>query len=199
MQTHEVVGIIAGVIGAVGAIPYVADTLRGRTRPNRATWTVYAVVGSCAVVSSFAAGGTWSLLVGVAYALGPMAILLASIRHGEGGWNPLDRWCLLGAAAGLAAWWFTGDPRVGVWLHTGVDALGTLPTWVKAWRDPAHENRRAWTIYAVGSTLNLFAIAQWTVGEAVYAVWLVVCCVSVAGILWWRGGKPALQAPSTAA
>ncbi len=118
MQTHEVVAVVAAVLALLGAVPYVIDTLRGRTRPNRATWTVYAVVGTLAVISSYAAGGRWSLLVGVAYAIGPVAILLASIRHGEGGWSPLDRSCLGLAALGLAGWAVSGDPRVGVVLHT---------------------------------------------------------------------------------
>ncbi len=188
MQTHEVIGVVAGVLALSGSVPYVIDTLRGRTRPNRATWLVYVVIGSCVVASSWAAGGRWSLLVPVAYIIGPAAILLASIRHGEGGWSRFDRWCLAGAAVGMLAWLGSGDPRVGVWLHTSVDALGTLPTLRKSWRDPAHENRSAWTIYAVASLLNLFAINVWTVGEAVFPMWLALGCTSVAGILWWRHG-----------
>ncbi len=188
MQAHEVIGVVAGVIALLGAVPYVLDTLAGRTRPNRATWLVYVVIGSCVVASSYAAGGRWSLLVPVAYVIGPIAILIASIRHGEGGWTRFDRFCLGGAAVGMLAWLGSGDPRVGVWLHTAVDALGTAPTLLKSWRDPQHENRRAWTIYAVAALLNLGAIQQWTAGEAVFAVWLALGCSGVAGILWWRHG-----------
>lgn len=188
MQAHQVIAMVAAALALFGAVPYVLDTLAGRTRPNRATWLVYAVIGCCVVASSWAAGGRWSLLVPVAYIIGPIAILLASLRHGEGGWSWLDRSCLAGAAVGLLAWLGTGDPRVGVWLHTGVDALGTVPTLLKSWRDPVHENRRAWTIYAVSALLNLFAIQAWTVGEAVFAVWLAIGCSGVAGILWWRHG-----------
>jgi hypothetical protein len=186
MEWREVVAVVAALIALGGAVPYVIDTLRGRTRPNRATWTVYAVVGSLAVASSYAAGGRWSLLVGVAYAIGPVAILLASIRHGEGGWQPLDRACLGLAALGLAGWAVSGDPRVGVVLHTLADAAGTVPTWRKAWRDPAHENRAAWTAYAVAALLNILAIASWSIGEAFYNGWLVLCCGSMAAILWLR-------------
>jgi len=189
MQTHEVVAMVAAAIALFGAVPYVIDTLRGRTRPNRATWTVYAVVGSLAVISSYAAGGRWSLLVGVAYAIGPIGILLASIRHGEGGWSPLDRSCLGLAALGLIGWAVSGDPRVGVVLQTVADAAGTVPTWVKAWRDPAHENRRAWTLYAIAALLNLFAITNWSIGEAFYNGWLVLCCTSIAAILWLRRAR----------
>ena len=187
MLAHEVVGIVAGVIALGGAVPYVIDTLRGRTRPNRATWLVYAVIGCCVVASSWAAGGRWTLLVPVAYIIGPVAILIASIRHGEGGWSPLDRCCLAGAAAGTAAWLLSGDPRVGVWLHTAVDALGTAPTLVKSWRDPQHENRPAWTLFAIASLLNLGAIEPWNVGQAVFAAWLALGSSAVAGFLWWRG------------
>jgi hypothetical protein len=186
MLVREGVAVMAAVIAVGGAVPYVLDTLRGRTRPNRATWMVYAIVGSLAVVSSYAAGGRWSLLLGVAYAIGPCAILLASIRHGEGGWSPLDRGCLGLAACGLVGWAVSGDARTGVVLETLADAAGTVPTWVKAWRDPAHENRPAWTIYAFASALNLFAIASWSIGEVCYNGWLVLCCGSIAAILWLR-------------
>ena len=186
MRACEVMAVVAAVIALAGSVPYVIDTLSGHTRPNRATWMVYAVVGCLAVVSSYAAGGRWSLLLGVAYAIGPIAILLASIRHGEGGWSPLDRSCLGLAAFGLVGWAVSGDPRVGVVLQTLADAVGTVPTWIKAWRDPAHENRRAWTCYAAASVLNLFAIASWSIGEVCYNAWLVLCCGSVAAILWIR-------------
>lgn len=189
MDAQAVVGVVAALLALAGAVPYVLDTLAGRTRPNRATWLVYAVIGCCVVASSWSAGGTWSLLTPVAYIIGPIAILIASIRHGEGGWSRLDRACLAGAALGTAAWLLSGDPRVGVWLHTAVDALGTVPTMVKAWRDPAHENRRAWTIYAISAVLNLGAIGAWTAGAAVFPVWLALGCSSVAGILWWRHGR----------
>lgn len=189
MQAHEVIAMVAAGLALAGAVPYVIDTLRGRTRPNRATWLVYAVVGSCVVASSWAAGGRWTLLVPVAYIIGPVAILLASIRHGEGGWSPLDRTCLAGAAVGMLAWFATGDARVGVWLHTAVDALGSVPTMIKSWRDPEHEHRGAWTVYAVAAVLNLFAIRQATVGEALFPLWLAIGCSGIAAILWLRRGR----------
>jgi hypothetical protein len=184
-------GILAALIALLGGALYVRAVLAHGARPNRATWLVYGVAGACVLASSFAAGGSWSLLVGAAYVIGPIAILAVSLRRGVGGWSPLDRTCLALAALGLGLWWFSGDPRVAVWLHTGVDAIGTVPSYAKAWRDPRGEPTAPWCCYAASSLVNLAAIEHWSVGESVYPLWLVPCTLIMLGILWWRGRRAA--------
>ena len=36
-----VLGVLAAVVGIADTIPYVRDTLRGSTRPHRATWLIW--------------------------------------------------------------------------------------------------------------------------------------------------------------
>ncbi|MCS6971256.1 MAG: hypothetical protein RMM29_09365 [Planctomycetota bacterium] len=180
------IAIVAALLALAGSAWYVRDTLRGRTRPHRVTWAIYAVVGVLVVASSWLAGGRWSLLTPLAYVVGPVAIAIASIRYGVGGWSRSDRLCLGGAAAATAGWLASGDPRVGVWMHTVVDICATIPTLRKAWYDPRHEHRGAWTLYALSSLLNLGSIDAWSVGAAVFPLWLALGCSGVAAILWWR-------------
>ena len=42
--TAPVLGLLAGMVGVAGTIPYVRDTVRGSTRPHRGTWLIWSVL-----------------------------------------------------------------------------------------------------------------------------------------------------------
>lgn len=46
LDAKAVLGIAAGIVSIAGFIPYVASVFRGETKPNRASWWIWAVVGS---------------------------------------------------------------------------------------------------------------------------------------------------------
>ena len=39
-----VLGLLAGVVGVADTVPYVRDTVRGRTRARRGTWLIWNVL-----------------------------------------------------------------------------------------------------------------------------------------------------------
>jgi hypothetical protein len=50
------VGQLAGAISFLGFVPYIIEIAQGKTRPNRATWWIWAVVGAMLCASSYASG-----------------------------------------------------------------------------------------------------------------------------------------------
>ena len=178
--------IIAASCALIGVVPYVRAILAGQARPQRATWTVYVLVGLCACASSYAAGARDTLWVPLAYALGPVVILALAIRRGVGGWSRLDRACLIIAAMGLAGWLLLDEPRIGVVLHTLADIAGTAPTLRKAWREPASEPLTPWLWFFAASSLNLALIQHLSIGEALYPIWLCLSCMLIIGALITR-------------
>jgi hypothetical protein len=53
-------GVLAALASVVNAIPYIRDTLRGTTRPHRATWLVWAVLAIVVCMSQRADGASWA-------------------------------------------------------------------------------------------------------------------------------------------
>jgi hypothetical protein len=113
-----VFGVLAGLVSAVDAFPYVRDIVRRRTRPYRATWAIWTVLG----VTEFCAqagGAGWSLLMLGAQAASVVTVFALSIGRGVGRLGPADRALIAVAAAGLIGWYLCDRPlyaTVGVVL-----------------------------------------------------------------------------------
>lgn len=177
-------GLLGCVVAIAAFVPYIRDTVRGTTRPNRATWWIYTVVGCLGTASAYQAGARWTLLVAATYAVLSLVVALLAIRRGEGGWSRLDQGCIATAALSLVLWQITGNPLLAVVLNSLADIAGSVPTMIKAWRQPSSENRLSWTLFLVANSFALAATVEWTFGEALYPGVLWACSLVIAGGCW---------------
>ena len=167
-----VVGKVAGIISLVAFIPYILAILRGETKPNRATWWIWTVIGLMLGASYYSSGANHTIWVPVSYIIGPFAVAILSIKYGEGGWTRFDRSCLLGAGVSVVLWWMFSSPLIALLIGLFIDLMGALPTIRKAYHKPESEDRTAWTLFFAGSTANLFAVETWTFAISVYPIYM---------------------------
>jgi hypothetical protein len=156
--------IAATILAGVGFIPYILAILRGETKPERATWIIWFLLNTLVaggMLQKHALNGQMVL-----YVIGDFVVILFAIKYGRGGWSPLDKWCLIGAAVGLLLWYMTNDPLYAIVIGLGIDVIGFVPTVVKTWRHPDQEDRLAWTLALATSLLQSWAIPIWTVEDA---------------------------------
>ncbi len=180
------IGIIAGIIGFLAFVPYILDTLSRRTKPNKATWIIWAILGIIIAASYYSAGARDTVWLPAGYAVGILVIAALSLKYGDEGWSFLDKACLLGAGAGLCLWAATGEPATAYYLTTIVDAIGAVPTIAKAYKRPETESRPAWAMFLVADVLNLMAIGEWTLLIALYPVYVTVLGLTMNILLWRR-------------
>ncbi|HSA58639.1 MAG TPA: hypothetical protein VLJ37_03035 [bacterium] len=183
---HALSGIIAGALSFLAFVPYVLSTLRGRNRPNRATWIIWSAVGVSLLASYAAAGARETVWVAAANLLAFLAVLALSFKYGEGGWTFFDGACLLGAAFGLALWWWFDSPLPTLFSGLFIDLVGALPTVKKAWNDPASEDLLAWILFCAANAVNLLAIRTWNVAVASYPLYMVFITLVLVAILLLR-------------
>lgn len=188
-----VLPILAVALAVGGYIPYIVAVLRRMTRPNRASWWIFAVSAGAGAASSWAAGARETVGVPVTYAICCCVVGILAIRRGEGGWSRLDRTSLAVAAGSLAVWWATGQPMLAIIMNCLVDAAGTVPTVVKAWRDPEREDGIGWLIWLAASVCNLAQVRAWDPAEILYPGTLAVAAVAVVTARYRRvlSGRPA--------
>src|SRR5882724_5474697 len=110
----EVLAILSGLIILAGAPPYLLDILRHKTKPERATWFIWSILGVIAFVAQVKVHGGWSLLFVGLDAIGNTAVFLLSLRFGMGGWKRLDKIALAIAVAGLVTAYFVRQPVVAL-------------------------------------------------------------------------------------
>lgn len=184
MLDADFYGKAAGILNLAAFVPYVLAVfgwgftrdirlvrLPESTKPNRATWFIWTLVGALILPAYHYSGAEETIWVPVALAAGPGLVAVLSIWRGEGGWTGFDLACLLGACVCVLGWVTTGSPVVGLLLALATDGFGAAATIRHAHRHPEEENRLAWTLFLAGDTLNLLAVSDWS--WSAYPVWIL--------------------------
>ena len=157
-------GVAAALLQCCGFLVMAAALARGTARPNPVSWLIWSVVATLAAVGSWQAGATWPLAGAAMNAVGCIAILVMALKRGTFcmvSWTDLA--CLLGAAAGLAAWSVSGDPATGLMLFLAADACGALPTIRNVVLDHRSESVRGWVLLALAEIAAVVSVEhhQW--------------------------------------
>lgn len=186
MITREVIGIIAGILALSGYIPYIISILRGKTKPDRATWFIWAVIGGLLALSYTAEGDPKAIWLPIGYFLGPFITAILSIRYGYAVWSKLDTICMIAAGVSLIPWFLFKHAIATLIINVIIDASGAIPTLVKTYREPETEDFTAWFIFFIANTLQLFAITVWDLSE-IYPIYLFF--LALAMVLFILKGK----------
>ena len=186
-----VAGKVAGVISLVAIVPYILAILRGETKPNRATWWIWTIVGLMLGASYYSSGANHTMWVPVSYIIGPIVTAVLSIKYGVGGWTRFDKSCLFGAGASVVLWWMFSSPLAALLINLFIDFMGALPTIRKAYHEPESEDRAAWVLASAANTANLFAVERWTFTIAIYPIYMFTACGLITAFLFIRRNQKA--------
>jgi hypothetical protein len=197
VNVQKVMGLIGGAFALAGFFPYAVEIMRGETKPNRASWFIWSVLGLAILATYKASPGSQHLLPGtIALAVGPVVTLLLCLKYGEGELTTFDKSCLGGAALGLFLWHKFNSPVLGLLCSLITDAMGLIPTWRSLAKDPTKEKPHAWILWSCGNICNMFTINKLTIQDAVYpSYYLIGTGVSTLLILrgLWRAKRPQNQ------
>ncbi len=153
-------GILAGVINAVCFIPYFKDIVKGKTKPNRAAWLIWAVLSFVAFFSLLAKGPNPSLwLVGI-QTLGIVAVAIMSLKYGSGSFTKKDYLSLCFAASGLVIWYFTKEPAAALFIAIIINAIGSVLNTQKVYKDPESETRITWVLGTVAAFMSVLSVGS---------------------------------------
>lgn len=177
-MSYETIGIIAGILAIGGYIPYILSILMGKTRPNRATWFIWTIVGGLLAFSYMAEGDQNSIWLPLGYFLGPLITAILSIRYGYAEWTRLDTFCIVAALISIIPWVLSDSAAMTLIINVLIDSTGAIPTLVKTFREPETEDFTAWLIFFVANTLQLFAISMWNLA-ALYPIYLFLLAGSM--------------------
>jgi hypothetical protein len=180
-------GILAGVLQLVATAPYLRDILRGSTKPQRATWTIWATLAFVALASQWASGATWSLALTIGVAASCGSVLVLAVRRGVGGVSPVEFALLAIAALGIVGWRLADDPTVATCSVVMADAIGGALMLPKTYRQPGSETLSTYTIGVVSTLCALAAVNSAALPLLIYPLYVLIAdCVVVAVIVFRR-------------
>ncbi|HEX4216442.1 MAG TPA: hypothetical protein VIA06_24250 [Candidatus Dormibacteraeota bacterium] len=183
--------ILAALINLVGAAGYAVDTLRGRARPNRVSWMLWAVAPLIGFAAELRGGVGLVSAMTLALGLGPVMVVIASFigRNAYYRLGPFDLACGVCALVALALWVITREGTLAVALSIAADLLAGVPTLVKAYREPHTEVCWPFLTGVAGATLTLLTVQHWSLSSAGFPIYIVL----ITGTLSLLIGLPNLR------
>jgi hypothetical protein len=175
----KIFAIIVALMMLLGAPPYFKDILRGKTKPERATWFIWSLLGIIAFISQLKLHGGWSLVFVGLDALGNLLVFGLSFRFGHGGWTRLDKVALAIALAGVLVSLHYHQPVIAL---TGVilaDFSGAVLTIVKTFKAPETETTITWLLVGTASLLGALSVGKLDWSLLLYPLYLALANYAV--------------------
>jgi hypothetical protein len=171
----ETVGIIAVILTFIGYIPYLRDTVKGKTKPHVYSWFLWGFVTLIAFalqVSDKAGVGSY---VTLAAALVSLVIFGLGMRQGNKDITKADTIFFFLGFVAIAVWLFAKQPIISIILVSTIDMLGFAPTFRKSWNKPYSETLFTYLLNTFRHGLSIFALQNYTIVTWLYPVsWVMV-------------------------
>jgi len=156
-------GVLAGLTGLAGYLPYLRDAWRRASDPDPAAWLIWTVQYGILLASQVAQHPPWSALVLAGLQLAG-TVLVCGVLAARGGWRfSASRWLVLGCAViVMSVWWFTRAPAPAMCLALAVEGAGMVLVMLNAYRHPGRETVLTWWIFIAAGLFDLPALWQHT-------------------------------------
>jgi len=179
-------GVSSALLNIAGIVPYVRSILKGKTKPERSAWWIWAWLMVVAFWAQAAAGATWSLLLTFSYLACNIVVAWLSIKHGYGKFRARDYLAVSFAVIGIMVWKSTGRPILALLIVIVIDSIGNVLTMEKSWRAPYTENLITWALGGAAAVLGLLAVGSWDKTKILFPIYAIVVNLLVVGVLKYR-------------
>ena len=183
---HDILAIAAAIIAVVAAVPYIRDTVKGKTRPNVVTWFTWTLLNIITAIAAFAGGATQTAIFASAVGFCTGLVVITGLRDGIKKYTAFDIACQLLAVVGIVLWRLTDSPELAIAFTITASFIGSLPTYRHAWQLPHEET---WQFYALDGFSAVVAAASVAHADFVnlgYPIYIVLSDYSIMGVILTR-------------
>jgi len=167
-------GYISAILSILMIAPYIRDIFLLKTKPERASWLIWTVLGFIAFFSQLAKGATDSLWLTGGQTLAVFIILMLSIKYGVGGLTKRDTRALVAAGIGLIIWYITQEAAWALLIVIAIDSVGTLLTAIKSYEDPESETFSTWIISGTSGIFGALAVGAFHPILLAYPIYIII-------------------------
>jgi len=183
--------IVGAIIGFTGTVSYLIDTVRGRVKPNKVSWLLWAVAPLIAFSAEISQGVGLQTLMTFMVGFSPMLVFLASFINKNAYWQlgKLDLVCGAFSVLGIVLWTITKVGNVAILMSILADGLAALPTIVKSWHEPETENSTAFLMAGVSALITLLTIKIWDFEHYAFPVYILLICAVLYTLIRFKIGR----------
>ena len=188
---HSNFVIVGTLIGALGAIAYLIDTVKGKVKPNRVSFLLWSIAPFIAFAAQIKQGvGIESLMTFSAGFL-PILTFGASFVNKKAEWKitRFDLVCGALSILGLILWLITKVGNIAIIFSILADGLAAVPTIVKAYKYPDTELAWPWIATVFGVILTLLTLSEWTFANSGFIVYILLVNTLIYSLIQFRIGE----------
>lgn len=172
-------GYLSGVAILLSFVPYIRDIFKGKTKPERISWLIWAILGSISFFSQLAKGASYSLVLTGAQTFGDLFIFILAIKYGFGGFLKRDVYALIGAGVGLFLWYMTKEAAVALFMVIFIDAIGVVLTVIKSYENPDTETVSTWVFTFAAGSLACLAVGSFNLILLAFPFYIALAGVAI--------------------
>jgi hypothetical protein len=184
---EKFIGVLAGMAIGSAQLIYLVNGLQKKVTPSVLSWFGWAFLMGTSLVSQVVAKGwQWSMTGILCSTAGCVAIAAVAFFSGNYSFKRRDWWFLLAGLGCAGVYVGSANPWVTTIFAIIADALLGIPTFIKAYRDPASERSAAWVLGVVSSTLALVICVHHDMIYVLFPAYLWVFNAGMVGLTWGR-------------
>lgn len=170
--------ILGAALNLIGSATYALATLKGKTKPNRVTWFLWALAPLIAFSASIKDGVGLPSLMTFMVGFGPLIIFLCSFVNRKAFWkiSTLDIVCGAISILALVLWLVTGSGFIAILFSILADLIAGIPTLVKAYKSPETENYSVFLFGSISAIITLLAIDKYEFSYYAFPAYILVIC-----------------------
>jgi len=178
--------IVAFIVGVVAFIPYIKDTLAGRTKPHAYTWLIWSITVAVAAAGVwYGSGGYTAVNLAIMAAL-TGGVFFLSLAYGTRNVTRSDAVLLALVLAAIIPWLIFKDPTFSVLMVTAIDMAGYFPSMRKSYAEPWSESLSSWALFTVTGLFLLLALNTYNIITMIYIFMSIIMNVILIGICLTR-------------
>lgn len=183
--------IIGTLIGAVGSVAYLIDTVKGKVKPNRVSFLLWSIAPFIAFFAQIKQGVGLEALMTFSTGFLPLTVFIASFVNKEAEWKltKFDLICGLLSVLGLFLWLITKVGNVAIFFSIVADGLAAIPTIVKAYKYPETEIAWPWIATVVGVVLTLLTLTSFTFANSGFILYILIVNVLIFALVQFKLGE----------
>lgn len=183
--------IIGALIGAVGSIAYLIDTVKGKVKPNRVSFLLWSIAPFIAFFAQIKQGVGLEALMTFSTGFQPLTIFIASFLNKQAEWKltRFDLLCGILSLVGLVLWMITKVGNVAILFSIVADGLASVPTIVKAYKYPDTEIAWPWIATVFGVVLTLLTLPSFTFANSGFIFYILVVDTLIYALVQFRLGE----------
>lgn len=171
--------LIGALLNIIGSSTYAYNTFKGKTKPNRVTWFLWALAPLIAFSAELGQDVGLRSIMTFMVGFGPLMVFIASFLNRKAFWQitPLDIFCGCLSVAALILWILTRVGNIAIILSIASDLLASVPTIIKSYRQPETEHPSVFRNGALSAGITLLTVKSWTLANYGFPLYILLDCL----------------------